>query len=65
MIRMMEEYEAFLVEVKRASENTVCSYMRDLRQFEAYLSKENIPFDCVERQTVSQSWRAPRTALEF
>lgn len=52
MIRMMGEYEAYLVEVKHASENTVSSYMRDLRQFASYLSKENIVFDCVERKNI-------------
>ncbi|MCL2587793.1 MAG: site-specific tyrosine recombinase XerD [Oscillospiraceae bacterium] len=29
-------YEAYLQEVKKVSLNTICSYMRDLRQFEQY-----------------------------
>ena len=41
MIRILEEYEAFLIQVKQASENTVCSYMRDLRQFAGYLQQLN------------------------
>ena len=33
MFQILEEYEDFLVQVKQSSENTVSSYMRDLRQF--------------------------------
>lgn len=32
-------YEAYLREVKRASDNTVASYLRDLRQFDRYVSE--------------------------
>lgn len=42
MFQILEEYEDFLVQVKQSSENTVSSYMRDLRQFAAYLQELNI-----------------------
>lgn len=35
----LEKYEVYLTEEKRASSNTLSSYMRDLRQFTAYLGK--------------------------
>ena len=37
MADYLEAYGAYLREVKGASENTVTSYLRDVRQFEAYL----------------------------
>ena len=42
MFQILEEYEDFLVQVKQSSENTVSSYMRDLRQFASYLQELNI-----------------------
>ena len=42
MFQILEEYEDYLVQVKQSSENTVSSYMRDLRQFAAYLQELNI-----------------------
>lgn len=34
---MIRAYENYLVKVKQASNNTVCSYMRDIRQFSQWL----------------------------
>lgn len=42
MFQILEEYEDYLVQVKHSSDNTVSSYMRDLRQFAAYLQELNI-----------------------
>jgi len=53
MIRLMEEYEAYLIDVKRASSNTVASYMRDIHQFASYLSDANIEQSDVSRDTIS------------
>jgi integrase/recombinase XerD len=36
---VISEYEDFLVNQKKASQNTVSSYMRDIRQFSAYLAQ--------------------------
>lgn len=54
MVQWMDAYRDFLVRVKQASENTVTSYLRDLRQFEAYLSQLNMAVSQVDRQTVDQ-----------
>lgn len=42
MVQILEAYEDYLTQVKHSSENTVSSYMRDLRQYAAYLQKLNI-----------------------
>lgn len=38
MTAYLEEYQIYLAEERHASENTMSSYLRDVRQFEAYLS---------------------------
>ncbi len=38
MLDLIQAYENYLIKVKSASENTVSSYMRDLRQFSAWLA---------------------------
>lgn len=38
MLNVIEGYEEFLVHIKRASQNTVASYMRDVHQYAAYLN---------------------------
>lgn len=35
------EYEVYLRDVKHASKNTLCSYMRDIKQFDAYWDKQS------------------------
>ena len=37
MLDLIRAYENYLVKVKQASNNTVCSYMRDIRQFSQWL----------------------------
>lgn len=37
MLDLITAYENYLVKVKKASENTVSSYMRDIRQFSAWI----------------------------
>lgn len=53
MFQILEEYEDYLVQVKQSSENTVSSYMRDLRQFAAYLQELNIAILAADHDTVS------------
>lgn len=36
MSDLIASYEVFLLNIKRASDNTVSSYMRDVRQFSEY-----------------------------
>ena len=38
MLDLIHAYENYLVKVKMASDNTVSSYMRDIRQFSAWLT---------------------------
>lgn len=37
MLNLIQAYETYLIKVKQASSNTVCSYMRDIRQFMGWL----------------------------
>ena len=53
MHQILESYETYLTQVKHASDNTVSSYMRDLRQFASYLQQENIELEQVDRDTVN------------
>ena len=38
MLDLIQAYENYLTKVKHASANTIASYMRDIRQFSAWLS---------------------------
>lgn len=42
MLDLIHAYENFLVKVKQASENTIASYMRDVRQFSDWLSDNGV-----------------------
>ena len=52
MNKYIEEFSEYLTEVKKSSENTRLSYIRDINQFESYLTGEGIEdiqkFDPVE-----------------
>ena len=37
MADLIDEYEVYLERERHASANTVCSYVRDVRQFDGYL----------------------------
>lgn len=43
MLDIIRAYENYLIKVKQASENTVSSYMRDIRQFSEWLSENGVP----------------------
>ena len=43
MLDIIRAYENYLIKVKQASENTVTSYMRDIRQFSEWLSENGVP----------------------
>lgn len=47
MLDLVCAYENYLTKVKKASANTIASYMRDIRQFSAWLS-ENANIDVVD-----------------
>lgn len=48
MPNLVSAYESYLLNIKHASANTVASYMRDIRQFSAYITEleELIPEQC-------------------
>lgn len=43
MLDIIRAYENYLMKVKQASENTVSSYMRDIRQFSEWLPENGVP----------------------
>ena len=46
-------YEDYLIHTKHASDNTVASYMRDLRQYASYLGSEGIDVLDADQDVVS------------
>ena len=40
MLDLIQAYENYLTKVKQASQNTIASYMRDIRQYESWLHNE-------------------------
>ena len=40
MLDLIQAYENYLTKVKQASQNTIASYMRDIRQYESWLHSE-------------------------
>ena len=69
MVNLVSAYESFLLNMKHASANTVASYMRDIRQFSAYLSEveerpaESCGRDCMCRyvQHLTNQGKSPAT----
>ena len=43
MLDIIRAYENYLIKVKHASENTVSSYLRDIRQFSEWLTENGVP----------------------
>ena len=59
----LEQYETYLREEKHASQNTLSSYMRDLRQFSEYLSAQRVNDLCkVKNETIRDyiAWMSGR-----
>ena len=54
MLDLVSAYEKYLTKVKQASANTVSSYMRDIRQFAAWLSEnENVSVEDATQLNIS------------
>ncbi len=53
MLDLIQAYENYLTKVKQASNNTVSSYMRDIRQFSAWLQKERVEILAVSQDHIS------------
>ncbi len=55
MLNLVTAYENYLLNMKHAAANTVASYMRDIRQFAAYLSEaEDATFVSCDRDCVTR-----------
>ena len=55
LIDYLNEYKNYLVAEKRVSENTLSSYMRDIRKFLEWLSKHGVDNICsVDKETVTE-----------
>ena len=53
MASLVSAYENYLLNIKHASANTVASYMRDIRQFDSYMSDvEDTPLDACDRDCI-------------
>jgi len=53
MLDLIQAYENYLTKVKQASNNTVASYMRDIRQFSGWLSREGIEILAVTQEHIA------------
>ncbi len=53
MLDLISAYENYLSKVKKASSNTVSSYMRDIRQFHQWLQEENLGIVEVSQLNIS------------
>ncbi len=54
MANIISRYESYLVHIKHASDNTVSSYMRDIRQYASYLMTLGVEVLDATQKTVSQ-----------
>ena len=54
MSELLDLYEEYLKTEKRASANTVSSYLRDMRQFEAAMSSQDTELEEVLTQDVER-----------
>ena len=52
----LKGYEAYLTTEKKASENTLSSYLRDVRQFSEYCQRETLELT----ETIRQIFNEPR-----
>ena len=53
MANLVAAYENYLLNIKHASANTVASYMRDIRQFCAYIDEfEDVSLDACDRDCI-------------
>ena len=45
MSNLLEDYESYLTTEKKASANTVSSYLRDVHQFAQEMEERDVPLD--------------------
>ena len=54
MVDYVSRYQNYLVQIKHASDNTVVSYIRDVRQFASYLVERSFSVSNVTRAEITQ-----------
>jgi len=55
MLDLIQAYEKYMAKVKRASDNTISSYMRDIRQFSSWLKRvRNVNIIDATQQNISE-----------
>ena len=52
-MKLAENFAGYLKNTKKSSDNTVASYMRDIKKFHTYISEENATFVSVNSQIVN------------
>ena len=52
MLDLIQAYENYLTKVRQASNNTVSSYMRDIRQFAQWLAREQVELLAVSEENI-------------
>lgn len=62
MIDFVARYQNYLVQIKHASDNTVVSYIRDVRQFASYLNSARVGITEVVRENISHYVSAMQAA---
>ena len=63
MSNLLEDYESYLTTEKKASANTVSSYLRDVHQFAQEMEERDVPLDEVLTRDVEDYIRAKAEAL--
>ena len=55
MLDLIQAYEKYMAKVKHASDNTIASYMRDVRQFSSWLkTSQNTNIIDATQQNISE-----------
>ena len=54
MLDLIQAYENYMTKVKQASNNTVSSYIRDIRQFSGWLGREGLDILAVTQEHISE-----------
>lgn len=49
----LANYRCYLMDEKHASENTIASYMRDLKQFASYVEERQLSVDAIDEERIS------------
>ena len=57
MLDLIQAYENYLTKVKKASENTIASYMRDIRQYAEWM-RISEKVDVIDLYSICEQYKA-------